>query len=128
MIGRRKTWADVKHFRVKEFDSPDAVGSGIHMDIEFVLKLDALREQLGFPLVVNSGYRTTQHNASVAKVEKSAHVLGWAADVRALNSTTRFRIVQAALLLGFKRVGIGSAFVHLDDDPTKPMNVLWVYP
>src|SRR5689334_353729 len=58
----KKTWGDVKHFRKEEFDSPDAPGSGIHMDLEFVLLLDALRERLGVPLNINSGYRTTEHN------------------------------------------------------------------
>ena len=40
-------WKDVKYFKPEEFDSPDAPGSGSHMDMNFVLKLDKLREILG---------------------------------------------------------------------------------
>jgi len=122
-----RTWSDLKYFRHPEFASPDAPGSGVRMDLDFVLALDKLREAVGIPLVIVSGFRTTQHNAKVGGVECSAHTLGWAADILVLSGATRMRIVREALRLGFRRIGIGKKFVHLDVDLTKPQNVMWVY-
>lgn len=121
------TWKDIEFFRPYEFDSPDSPGSGQKMDLSFVQKLDQLRKKLGFPLVVQSGFRTPEHNAQVGGVDCSAHEAGKAADLRALSSGTRFAILSAALNMGFTRIGIGKTFVHLDDDPTKPKQVAWLY-
>ena len=34
---------------------------------------------------------------------------------------------DAALKVGFKRIGVGKTFIHLDDDMTLPQNVIWNY-
>lgn len=122
-----KTWNDVRFFKLSEFDSKDAPGTGIRMDLDFVLRLDRMRELLKMPLVIESGYRTAAHNARVGGKKDSAHLLGWAADIRAIASETRFKIVNCALDLGFRRIGIGPSWVHLDEDTTKPKNLLWLY-
>lgn len=122
-------WPDIKYFRAREFDSPGSPGSGVHMNLAFVHKLDKLREAVKMPLVIHSGYRTPEHNATLANsVAGSAHTSGHAADLRALDSATKFRILEAAFRLGFRRVGIGKDFVHIDDDVTKPQDVSWLYP
>jgi hypothetical protein len=36
-------------------------------------------------------------------------------------------LVEALLDAGFHRLGLGSDFVHVDLDPNKPSNSLWVY-
>lgn len=120
-------WNDIKHFKSVEFDSPDKRGSGYSMNLLTVAKLDKVRELCGFPLVIHSGIRTPEHNAIVGGVDSSAHELGYAADIRALSSNTRFKLVEAALLAGFRRIGIGRTFVHLDDDPNKLADVIWLY-
>ncbi len=122
-----KTWADIQHFRQEEFDCRDLPGTGVRMDMEFVALLDALRDRCGFPLVIHSGYRSPGRNEEVGGVQESAHVAGHAADIRALSSRTRFRIIEEALRLGIRRIGVGETFVHLDNDPTKPMDVVWLY-
>ena len=43
--------------------------------------LDPVREQLGKPIVVNSGYRCLKHNTEVGGVKNSQHLVGQAADV-----------------------------------------------
>ena len=43
--------------------------------------LDPVREKLGMPIVVNSGYRCEKHNKDVGGVRKSQHLRGEAADV-----------------------------------------------
>ena len=121
-------WNDIKYFRPHEFDSPDAPGSGFGMSLPFVRKLDKLRDAVNMPLIVVSGYRTEIHNAKVGGVDSSAHERGQAVDIRALSSQTKFRILEAAFKLGFRRIGIGSTFVHIDDSITHPQDVVWTYP
>lgn len=121
-------WGDVKFFQPVEFESPDEKGSGSRMNLEFVAKLDKLREAVKQPLTILSGYRTPAHNTAVGGVDSSAHELGQAADIAALSSTLRFTIVEAALRLGFTRIGIGSSFVHLDASLVHPQQVCWLYP
>jgi zinc D-Ala-D-Ala carboxypeptidase len=123
-------WAQIKFFRPEEFDDTVSPidGGGIHMQFPFVQRLDILRHWLGYPLKINSGLRTLEHNLEVGGVAGSAHVNGWAADIYCRTSVERFRLLRAAMLLGFTRIGIGTTFVHLDMDPMKPEAVLWLYP
>lgn len=51
------------------------------IDKRLVDVLDAIRERLGVPLYINSGYRCPEHNAEVGGVSNSQHVLGTAADI-----------------------------------------------
>ena len=97
------------------------------MNIDFVQKLDELRERCGFAFQVRSGYRTPAHNKLVGGVDSSAHEAGLACDISAETSTARCMIVREAFKLGFRRVGIGQTFVHLDEDPTKAQDVIWLY-
>ena len=121
-------WETIKYFKPEEFDSPDLKGSGDHMNLNFVLTLDKLREAVGFPLLIVSGYRTKEHNDQVGGVDSSAHGLGLAADISARNSRVRFKIIREALRLGIHRIGIGFSFVHVDMDTSKPPSVAWMYP
>ena len=43
--------------------------------------LDPVREKLGMPIVVNSGYRCEKHNKDVGGARNSQHLRGEAADV-----------------------------------------------
>jgi len=40
----------------------------------------------------------------------------------------RNQLVLAAKKVGFKRIGVGKTFVHLDVDSTKSQYVAWGYP
>jgi uncharacterized protein YcbK (DUF882 family) len=117
----------LKHFKLSEFDSPDAIGSGSQMKPEFLQRLDNARSLAGVPFKINSGYRTKAHNAKVGGVDDSSHCGGWAADIAATSGTIKFQIVNALLKAGFTRVGIASSFIHVDCDPTKPAQVIWTY-
>jgi uncharacterized protein YcbK (DUF882 family) len=122
-------WTDIKHFQPSEFDSPDEPGSGFaHFSLIFALKLDEMREEAGFPFIVDSGYRTVAHNASLeGAVDGSAHCSGLAVDLACRTSGQRMRLVELALKHDIRRIGIGKTFVHLDIDSTKPKNVIWLY-
>lgn len=119
----------IKYFNLSEFDSPDDIGSGENMDINFVRKLDEAREIAGIPFKVNSGYRTPFHNTMVNGVKSSSHmnIPCNAVDIRVESSSDRFLIISAAIQVGINRIGIGKNFVHLDADKTKSQDVTWHY-
>lgn len=119
---------NIKHFKSFEFDSPDSPGSGLLMDQDFIKRLDSMRDAMGMPVTVVSGFRTYAHNAAVGGEPNSAHIRGYAVDLAAIGSSTRSAIVTAAAKAGFTRIGIGSSFVHIDADPLLPQFVLWLYP
>lgn len=117
----------MRYFDISEFDSPDEPGSGQYMDDEFLEMLDKARHLAGIPFVINSGYRTRAHNRAVGGLKNSAHLDGFAADIRVKTSRERIYIVGALLEAGFNRIGIANTFIHVDNDPTKPEEVMWTY-
>ena len=36
-------------------------------------------------------------------------------------------MLQALLSVGFNRIGVGSGFIHVDIDKSKPSDVIWTY-
>jgi zinc D-Ala-D-Ala carboxypeptidase len=122
----------IKFFTLGEFDSPDKIGSGENMNLDFVRKLDEARELAGVPFKINSGFRTKEHNVYLEKkgyhvAKNSSHLKGLAADISTKDSKTRFLIVDSLIKVGFTRIGIGKTFVHVDSDVTKSQSVLWMY-
>lgn len=121
---------DAKYFSAEEFDSPDAPGSGAQMEPAFISRLDAARAMAGVPFVITSGYRTQAHNREVGGVPDSAHIRGRAADisVQDLRPEQVLAVITALHEAGFRRLGWSpGAFVHADDDPSKPSPALWDY-
>lgn len=117
----------MKYFTYKEFDSPDAPGSGSNMRPSTLEKLDKAREIAGIPFRINSGYRTVAHNRKVGGKRNSSHRKGYATDISATNDVYRWRIVEALIKVGFNRIGIARTFIHADDDPSKSQGVIWLY-
>lgn len=115
------------HFDLDEFDSPDMPGSGAFMDEEFLRMIDAARELAGMPFIINSGFRTPAHNRAVGGSDTSSHMSGYAADIRATSSNRRWIVIAACLQAGFTRIGVADTFVHVDCDPDKAENVMWLY-
>lgn len=122
----------LRHFDLKEFDSPDKEGSGVNMDAKLLEMLDDAREIAGVPFKVNSGYRTREHNSHLLAMgykasPNSSHLKGLAVDISATSTGKRYAIITALLEVGFNRIGIASNFIHVDRDPDKPSNQIWVY-
>ena len=117
----------MKNFNISEFDSPDSVGSGQFMDAEFLNILDKARELANTSFVITSGYRTEIHNKKVGGVSSSSHRIGKACDISCRDSRKRSQIITALLEAGFTRIGVGSTFIHVDNDKDKSQDVIWTY-
>jgi len=117
----------MKYFKYYEFDSPDVDGSGQMMDSEFLQMLDSAREIYGKPMVINSGFRTEEHNAKVGGTANSSHIKGLAADIKCTTSADRWAMVHSLTKAGFNRLGIAKTFIHVDTDKSKPPFLIWTY-
>jgi zinc D-Ala-D-Ala carboxypeptidase len=85
---------------------------------DFLLKLEGLCEDLGFPLPVTSGFRCKKHNSKIPGAAKnSQHMQGLAVDIstKAMTAQKRFLFIQKALALGFKGIGVYPSHIHLDE-------------
>lgn len=128
IYGKQRMESPFKYFSWSEFDSPDEPGSGkLHMDEAFIHKLDAIREEAGFPFIITSGYRTPKHNAKVGGVPNSSHLKGVAVDIAAVTQSQKESIARVAIRNGVTRIGWGNTFIHLDVDPNKTQNIVWGY-
>lgn len=133
-------WARIVYFAPAEFDSKDAAGQRIPgsgydvMKYKLVSKLDALRADIGEPIVVESGYRTPERNAQVGGVKASEHMSGEGADIRTksmamgdLKAAIKLAIVAAHH--GFDRIGVdlSGKFIHVGVSATLPTPATWFY-
>lgn len=97
------------------------------MKQDFMNRLDTVRDVTGIPLVITCAYRSREYDLAKGRSGNSAHTKGMAVDIRCTTSVNAFKIVQAALKVGFTRIGIGKTFIHLDSDTSLPQNVIWNY-
>lgn len=116
-----------EHFTSREFDSPDAPYSGLNMKPSFICRLECARVIYNYPMRINSGYRTPEHNAKIGGVADSSHLKGCAADIHCPTTLVRNDLLRALILAGFKRIGIGKNFIHVDTDEAKLQNLIWLY-
>lgn len=113
-----------KFFRLEEFNCTHTNRN--EMDHEFLLKLDELREKVGFPFRITSGWRDATNPAEARKEKPGTHNQGIACDIAVSNGFERMNIVHEALKMGcFNGIGVGKNFVHLDTRKTTP--VMWTY-
>lgn len=95
-------------------------------------KLDALRERMGHPLHVTSGYRSPEHNRRVGGAPRSKHMEGIAFDISMANVDPQ-RFEREARALGFKGIGLyppqkpsgGRNFIHIDTRETPWRGAQW---
>lgn len=89
----------------------------VFVDTDLVKVLQGIRNAIGKPVHVNSGYRTETHNKSVGGSKNSAHLLGKAADIW-VNGTSAREIAKIAAALYGKTIAIGchdkENYVHID--------------
>ena len=87
-------------------------------DSEFLLKLNAIREECGFPFVITSAYRCKNHPIEARKARPGSHYTGKAVDVRCSGAKS-LEVIRVALKHGIERIGVqqksgSQKFIHLD--------------
>jgi len=115
----------------------DRLTGQIVIETEFLDRFEQLRAALGFPLPINSGYRTPEHNVIVSTTgEHGPHTTGRACDIR-IYGVRALHLIAAAQTLGFTGFGldqksttpIGARYIHVDDlvAPAYPRPEVWTY-
>jgi len=98
-----------------------------NIEEDFLFKINLLRDHVGQPLKVNSACRCQKHNQEIGGKDTSDHLTGNGIDISCENSALRFKLIQEALKINFKRVGIAKTFIHLGDRLDNPQEVIWLY-
>lgn len=116
---------NLEFFSVSDFDCSHTGRN--EMDPEFLVQLDELRRRCGFAFIITSGYRDPSHPAEARKESPGFHTEGIAADIRVLNGWQRRKIVEEALKMGYRGIGVAKTFVHVDDRSISDPAVMWTY-
>lgn len=114
-------------FKEYEFKNCSPSCSLQDMDQGTIDMFDKAREIAGVPFIPTSAYRPEEWELKKGRSGKGAHPKRKAIDLKATDSRTRFKIVQALISVGFKRIGIGKTFIHGDDSEELSQEVIWLY-
>lgn len=125
-----------QNFSSEEFECP-CCGYAL-VDTELVIVLERIRQLLGVPVRINSGYRCPAHNTKVGGARMSRHLLGCAADITWAgiilntkeNSVFRQQLPSVTVTWNSKLYGIGwgKSYIHVDTDVTRKNLTQWTYP
>ena len=111
-----------KNFKKSEFDSKDGaeMPKEVLENIKMLSKyVQLIRNEIGVPLVINSGYRSPKHNAKVGGVNNSYHVQGKASDLKPKGITPKqlydviIKLIKGGVIYN-GGVGLYDTFVHYD--------------
>ena len=114
----------MKYFNESEFNNFDM------MDKKLLSMLDEMREIYGYPIKITSSYRSPEHPIEAAKKQPGEHSYGAAVDIVSDSGGKTFRLVKAAIEVGFTRIGISrkKGFIHLGIVyPNAPEKTIWTY-
>ena len=114
----------MKHFNESEFNEFDK------MDKALLIMLDNLREVYGYPIKITSSYRSPEHPIEARKTKPGEHAHGAAVDMVCVGGEATFKLVEAAIKVGFTRIGISRKknFVHVGIGyEGAPPITIWTY-
>lgn len=116
-----------KNFDREEFDCND--GTKIPSElmpnvVELAKNLQVLRNDIGEPIHINSGYRHKAYNKKIGGVPSSQHLTASAADITAKSFTPKQLAARVEKLIKEKKlwfggIGIYPGFIHVDIRATK---------
>lgn len=89
--------------------------------------LDKARGISGIAFNITSGTRCEDCNLKAGGKTNSAHLTGYAADIKCEDSRSRALIIGGLVEAGFSRIGIHPKFIHADNCPNKVEAVFWLY-
>ena len=101
-----------EHFKLSEFQSGDT--QEVKIDPKLIEKLEKLRKRIGQPLIINSGYRTPEHNTEIGGSQKSQHMEGTASDIAKVKGLSIDEMAVLAQKAGFDGIGKYNWGIHAD--------------
>ena len=108
-----------------------AVGNANIVDLhdDMIHVINRIENILDKELVITSGYRGPNHPIERAKSSPGEHSTGLAVDVACANPSEFYMLVEAAIEVGVKRIGISrkNGFIHLGLDNSRPNPTIWTY-
>ena len=113
----------MRYFKLSDFDCQETGKN--EMNEDFLIKLDDLRHECGFPFIITSGYRDKTHSIEARKTKAGTHAKGIASDIRINNGNEAYAIIKHAQSMGFNGIGVAKTFIHVDTRDTTP--VVWCY-
>lgn len=126
-------------FKLTEFrckcGRPGCATSHNNMQPSTFWRVITARLAADMPFVITSAFRCEPHNdtpvaqGGAGGSKNSAHKRGHAVDIRFRSSHEAYKLLTALLGAGFTRIGINFklAFIHADDDPSLPPEVVFKY-
>jgi uncharacterized protein YcbK (DUF882 family) len=127
MSNTTNDWTLARDFTAAEFVCKHCGKAGIRF--EFVQALQALRDRLGVPLRITSGYRCPQHPVERGKAKPGRHAEGIAADITGPPLIDIWRAL--ADFPEFAGVGVAryQNYIHIDTRGGVPPGgrVVWAY-
>lgn len=120
------------HFISTEFDCPCKTCKTTLIDEQLIEYLEALRGSVQSPLRINSGYRCAEYQNELrlrgyeTATGRSTHEDGRAADVMRTDAqSSGIELEKLAREVGFKAVGVGHNWIHVDLRSDKERR--WLY-
>jgi uncharacterized protein YcbK (DUF882 family) len=102
-----------KNFQVQEFACND--GSPIVIiDVDQAAKLQKIRERVGKPIEISSGYRTEAYNTKCGGIKGSEHTKGKADDIKIAGMHPFDVAAIADSMHLFTGIGVYPTFTHVD--------------
>lgn len=104
------------HFRVREFHSKHDPSDLVKVDTQLLDLLENIRNYVGKPVHINSGYRSPEYNKTLKNASpRSQHCYGKAADIWVEGVTPKQIADIAECYLGSSGgIGIYKTFTHVD--------------
>jgi len=126
-MGQAETGGPSEHLSWAELACNDgepypALFRGVRV-LELARAFERIRELCGFPLIVNSAYRSESYNRRIGGAKASQHVEGRALDLCPVRGGAKGLVglrkaAEQARADGYLRgIGIYSGFVHVDTRP-----------
>lgn len=101
------------NFKLYEFECKDG-NHEVKVHLELIEKLQKLRDLVGKPIKINSGYRTKEYNAKIGGSPKSQHVEGTAVDLALPTGISVDKFADYAEKVGFRGIGKYPWGIHVD--------------
>lgn len=100
-----------EHFKKSEFTCHHC--GECKINIELIIALEKLRNLIGQPIIVTSGYRCPLHNRNCGGVRHSQHLYGNAVDIK-VKDYSPTQIAYLAKQCGFTWTKTYSTWTHID--------------